>query len=319
MSPVVRVRPRAVEGQTPPAPPVRHRLDLSELLRAAQAADVLLPVDDEPSAMDDRFAERLDGTSTGEGSERVVAARQRALDEGPDGAAAALRGRGLMDEAGLSPLLEAGLRVLAGSPVSAVLDLAVARSGGTHRLRSWLGVAPSLATQLSTTDGLDYELACFDPRHWVSQVARAATVTPWVPEPAPLVLPDRVSLPSELLAGALAAHREHRDDLLPVLAEANLGRVRTGRGRRSRAAGSEEVLALLRTLGGGYRGRLRLLVGRRGSDAKPAVASWVLLDDGWRELRPGRQATTVLRRREPRDLGLLTLPMVRPVTEEGGR
>ncbi len=135
-----------------------------------------------------------------------------------------------------------------------------------------------------------------------------------MPEPAPLRLPDYVSLPSELLVGNEQAHRDQRTDLLPALAASHVGRVRLGEPRAVRHADSDEIGALLATLGGACRGRLRLLTGRRDRPADPpAVTTWLMFDDGWHELRPGRDATSVLRRRDARDLGLLTWPLVEGV------
>ncbi|HEX6148783.1 hypothetical protein, partial [Nocardioides sp.] len=131
------------------------------------------------------------------------------------------------------------------------------------------------------------------------------------PDTAPLTLPDYVSLPSELLAGNAKAHRDHRTDLLPALAASSAGQVRLGRPRELHEADSEEILALLRTFGTACRGRLRLLAARRDRpDGPHAVAVWLLFDSGWYELRPGRAATSVLRHRQPQDLGLVTLPLV---------
>lgn len=77
-----------------------------------------------------------------------------------------------------------------------------------------------------------------------------------------------------------------------------------------RPADAAQTLALLQTLGGACRGRLRLLGRRRDRPGGPAVAAWLLFDEGWHELRPGRHATCVLRRRDPRDLGRFTWPLL---------
>jgi hypothetical protein len=197
-----------------------------------------------------------------------------------------------------------------------MLDVAVVRAEGDLRLRSWFGVAASVVVQLSTVDGLELELAWFAPELWVSRLTRAVSVEPWSLRPAPLALPDHVSLPSELLVGSERARRERRTDLLPAMAAAYAGRVRLGDARGTRAAGADEVLRLLGTLGTATRGRLRLVVQRRDrAQSDPAVASWLLLDDGWHELRPGRDATAVLRRRDPRDLGLFSRAAVGHVVE----
>lgn len=297
--------------------PRRQQLTLAELVVASRlAGDVPLPVATDGAVPGgDRFFQRLAGTPVGEAHARIADQLARADDEGSAGARAALVGRGLLTRDGLDPGLVRALQVLAGGRLSAVLDVAVARRAGTLRLRSWFGAHPGLVAQLSTGDGLDHELAWFDPRLWISQLARAVTVEPWGPEAAPMALPDHVSLPSQLLVGSERAHREHRTDLLPAMAAAHLGTVRLGGGCGTRAAGSEETLALLRTLGGACRGRLRLLTARRDRPGAPGVASWLQFDDGWHELRPGRRATSVLRTRDPRDLGVASRPLVDAATE----
>ncbi len=312
MSPVLRVT-AAGRDATQPGVPHRVSLGLAELMVAARlAGDVPLPVGTAggPSA-DDRMSDRLAGTPQDQARVLVARERARADDEGPDGGRASLAAHGLLDDTGeLEPGVAVALQTLAGGPLSMVLDVAVVRRAGEVRLRSWFGARPGLVAQLSTGAALDFELAWYDPRLWVSQLTRAVTVEPWVPEPAPLLLPDYVSLPSELLAGSEKAHRERRTDLLEPMVAAHLGAVRMGEPREVRPADSEETLALLRTLGGACRGRLRLLTTRRDRVEQPAVAAWLLFDDGWHELRPGRGATSVLRRRDARDLGLVTLPQV---------
>jgi hypothetical protein len=313
---VVRVAAAAPPGEAPP-PPRRLRLGLSELVLAARlAGEVPLPLRADGHPAPDRLTERLAGSPLTSAHERLDEELARVDDAGPSGARAALVSRGAVDGAAgvLDPALRAAIENLAGAPLSVVLDVAVARRAGEVRLRTWIGVRRGLATQLTTGSGLEVELAWFDPRLWVSQLTRVVTAEPWVPDPAPLVLPDFVSLPSELLAGTEQAHRDQRTDLLPALAAAHVGRVRLGEPRAVRDADSEEIHALLATLGGACRGRLRLLTGRRDRPADPpGVTTWLMFDDGWHELRPGRDATSVLRRRDARDLGLLTWPLVEGV------
>jgi len=318
VSPVLRVT--AVDRDaTPPGVPHRVSLGLAELVVAARlAGDVPLPVGADGGPVGgDRMSDRLAGTPQGKARELVARELARADDEGPDGGRASLAAQGLLDDAGeLEPGVTVALQTLAGGPLSMVLDVAAVRRAGEVRLRSWFGARPELVAQLSTGAALDFELAWYDPRLWVPQLTRAVTVEPWVPEPAPLMLPDYVSLPSELLAGSDKAHRERRTDLLEPMVAAHLGAVRMGELRQVRPADSEETLALLRTLGGACRGRLRLLTTRRDRAERPAVSAWLLFDDGWHELRPGRGATSVLRRRDARDLGLFTLPLVEGLTED---
>lgn len=320
MSPVLRIAAGADPDAASPGPPHRVSLGLAELVVAARlAGDVPLPVHaDGGAAAGDRMADRLAGTRQNQARGLVARELARADDEGPHGGRASLAALGLLDETGsLDQEIAVALQSLAGGPLSVVLDVSVVRPAGEVRLRSWFGVSRGLVAQLSTGAALDFELAWFDPRLWVSRLTRAVTVEPWVPEPAPLTLPDYVSLPSELLAGEELAHRERRTDLLAPMAAAHLGRVRMGEPREVRPAEFEETLALLQTLGGACRGRLRLLTTRRDRAERPAVSAWLLFDVGWHELRPGRDARSVLRRRDARDLGLVTLPLVEGVQAEG--
>ena len=313
---VLRVGPAQRTDSAPVPLPHRLSLRLGDLVLAARlAGDVPLPVGIDAPHLDDRLTERLAGTRATEVRDLLAEELARVDDEGSCGARASLAERGLSDESGrLDPAVGAALVNLATSPLSAVLDISVRRRAGEVRLRSWFGVRRGLVTQLTTGEGLDVELAWFDPRLWISQVARAVRVDPWVPERAPLALPDYVSLPSELLVGAARADREVRTDLLPALASAHVGQVRLGDARSVRDADSDEVLALLQTLGAACRGRLRLLTTRHDRpDTPPAVTAWLLFDEGWHELRPGKAATSVLRRRVPEDLGLVTLPIVEGV------
>lgn len=312
MSPVVRVT--AAPRETGPVAPRRLRLGLAELVLAARLADAPLPLRVDGHLAPDRLTERLAGTPVTMAHVQLAEELSRVDDGGPGGAHASLAGRGAVDSSELDPAVRAALENLAGAPLSVVLDLAVTRRAGEVRLRSWLGVRRGLVTQLTTGPGLEVELAWFDPRLWVSQLTRAATAEPWVPDPGPIRLPDYVSLPSELLAGNEQAHRDQRTDLLPALAATHVGRVRLGEPRGVRDADSEEIHALLELLGAACRGRLRLVTGRRDRPAEPpAVTTWLMFDDGWHELRPGRGATSVLRRRDARDLGLLTWPLVEGV------
>ncbi|MEJ7795028.1 MAG: hypothetical protein WKF50_05715 [Nocardioides sp.] len=323
MSPQIGHRLRVTAAgpdATSPGVPRRVSLGLAELVVAARlAGDVPLPVrTDGGPVTGDRMIDRLAGTRQSQAHELVSRELARAEDEGPSGGLASLTGQGMVDDTGaLDPGVTVALQTLAGGPLSVVLDVAAVRRAGEVRLRSWFGVRAGLVAQLSTGAALDFELAWFDPRLWVSQLTRAVTVEPWVPEPAPLAMPDYVQLPSELLAGCDKAHRERRTDLLAPMAASHLGAVRMGEPREVRPADSEETLALLQTLGGACRGRLRLLTTRRDRPDTPAVTAWLLFDDGWHELRPGRGATSVLRRRDARDLGLFTLPLVEGLAIEG--
>ena len=272
-------------------------MPLGDLVRAARLCGVALPlrlVDAPP----DRLADRLAGTRTGSPARDLVAAELARAEQPGDPPP--------------EPVV-AALRLLASGPLLAVLDVCAVRRGVDVRLRSWVSASGGAAAQLTTRGVADFELASWPTSQWTERVGAAVAVEPWVATPAPLVLPDHVALPTELLLGAVRACREHRPDLLPVLALEHGGAVRLGDAHGVRPAGPEEALALLRTLADGCRGRLRMLLTRRDRGVRPRMAAWLLLDDGWREVRPGRDATTVLRRRRPRDLGLLTLDAVAEV------
>lgn len=300
---------------------VRHRLDLAELVAVAELAGAIpLPVRPEGGAQSpDRLSERLTGTPASAAPQRIAAAVRRAADPGPGGARVSLAARGLLEGDLPDAFLAGALTALAGAPLAAVLDVSVTRRAGVLRLRSWFGAGSGPVAQLWTADGLAYELACFDPALWTARLARAIRVEPRSRERPARRLPAYVSLPSELLAGCAKAHGEHRPDLLAPMASSHAGLVRAGEPGQVRRSDPAAVLALLHTLGAGCRGRLRLLMTRRDRAAGAAVACWLLFDDGWHELRPGRGGTSVLRRRGPRDLGLFTQPAVTAAREEGRR
>ncbi|MBA3781849.1 MAG: hypothetical protein H0X12_08370 [Nocardioides sp.] len=268
-----------------PGLPRRVLLPLAELIAAARlAGDVPLPLrlDAAPAQLD----ERLGGAAAYDDVRRAVT---RADDEGPAGLAAL----GLLDDGRLDSEAAMALRVLAGGALLIQLDLSAVRRGGVVPLRSWFAAGHGVVAQLSTSGGRDYELAWFAPADWVSQFVRAACL-PGVAT-GESVVPASVSLPSELLVAGCAAVREGRTDVLASLA-ADHG-----------TAGVAEALTALETT---CRGRLRVLMRRRDVDQKPAITTWLLLDDGWRELRPGPGATAQLRRRAPRDLALWLAPSV---------
>lgn len=313
MSPVVRVR--ADVGSPPPAVlpapevPRRITLPLAELIAAARlAGDVPLPIRLD-LATTDRLASRLAADDSFDARAEVRRAIERADEDGPTGAVAALTERGLVVDGALTPEPTAALQVLAGGALALQLDLVATRRAGTVPVRSWFGVQGRFVTQLSTAGGRDYELSWYDATLWVSQLERAATVEPRGAEPAQVELPTLVVLATELLLGSGKAIREHRSELVPAMI-ADAPAIRWGdRGSMAEAA-PDEALAILHTLEESCRGRLRVRSHRRDLEEPPAVLSWLLFDDGWHEMRPGSGATTRLRRRAPRDLGLVTAPLV---------
>ncbi len=283
-----------MSGPVPlPGAPRRVQLRLAELIAAAGLAGVPLPL---PQPLPPRLAaapagldERLSGSPLSTARDDLRSELARADDEGPAGLAA----RGLVDGGDLVPEAALALHVLARGALFVQLDLVVRRSGDSFPLRSWFAVGGGVVVQLSTSRGRHYELAWFAPAFWSSQLVRAVLV-PGVGTGASVV-PASVSMPSELLVAGCAAVREGRTDVLHALA-ADHG-----------LSGMVEVLTALETT---CRARLRVLLRRRDVQRKPAITTWLLLDDGWRDLTPGPGATARLRRREPSDLASWLAPSV---------
>ncbi|WP_426242713.1 hypothetical protein [Nocardioides sp. LHG3406-4] len=296
-----------------PVLPRRVLLPLAELVVAARlAGDVPLPLRLEPLPLDG-LGERLGSPGPSAAHDDVRRALEPAADEGPGGALAGLAARGLVDDGVLTPVALAALRVLARGALLVRLDLAVVRRGDVVPLRAWFAAGGGMVTQLSTSGGRDYELAWFDAALWTSQLVRAVTLPRAGADEC--AVPAFVSMPSELLVAGCKAAREGRPELLGALAADHAGSVRLGDHRGLEVASPADTAAVVAALEAGCRARLRVLLRGRDIEQVPAVASWLLLDDGWHELRPGPGATAELRRREPRDLALW---LARPVSVAAG-
>ncbi len=103
------------------------------------------------------------------------------------------------------------------------------------------------------------------------------------------------------------------------MAATYLGEVRMGEPREVRPADSEETLALLHTLGGACRGRLRLLTTRRDRPhARPRSRPGCSSTTAGTSCDPAATRPACCAAAMPRDLGLFTLPLVDAVTDEGG-
>ena len=261
--------------------PARVVLSLAEIVLVARlAGDVPLPFAP-PAAGPGRMATRLAGTRPHRHRELLAAELARVDDDGPDGAAAALAGRGLLTVDGVDPRLAASLRALAGAPLVAVLDVVA----GSGQLRAWWGAGEGVLCGLVLRGATALEVVSAPVSAWVAEVTRLVPGGPAAPAD------DPAAMASEDFLGALAAHRRGRPDLAAALVPDHAG--------------------LVRDLAVRCRGRLRLLVVRRRTDAPPAVVVWVLLDDGWRSLRPLWGARVEVAGRRPVDLGLASYASVR--------
>lgn len=267
--------------------PARVVLSLAEVVLAARVAgDVPLPFAP-PVAGPGRMAARLAGTRSRQEQEVLAAELARVADTGPSGAAAELARRGLLDDDGVDARLAASLRALGAAPLLAVLDVVVTAGSSARPLRAWWAVGGGAMSGLVLRGATTLEVVSAPVGAWVAELARL------VPDATTPVPKDPVTVATEAFLGALAAHRRGRPDVAAAL-----------------VPGQE---TLLRDLAGRCRGRLRLLVVRRHASAPLAVTVWVLLDDGWRSLRPLRGARMEVAARRPADLGLSSWPWLREV------
>ncbi len=126
-------------------------------------------------------------------------------------------------------------------------------------------------------------------------------------------------MPYELLLASGPAVREARPGVLAELLERHRGRVLGPDGTALTPASAAEQVVLLHT---GERGRLQVRVagGRRreedGRERRLGLVTWVLFDDGWRELAPAPSAgepAVVVRAVEPARLGGIVARLVEAV------
>ncbi|GAA1477896.1 hypothetical protein GCM10009623_23420 [Nocardioides aestuarii] len=260
-------------------------LSLAEVVLAARlAGDLPLPFA-RPAPGAGRLAARLAGTRPHRAEEVLDAELARVEDAGPDGAAATLVRRGLLDGDGVDARLATALRLLALAPVAAVLDVVVSADRGDRPLRAWWAVGEGRLSGLVLRGATTLEVVSAPVEAWVAELARLVPVGSGDPPSG------AVTVTSEALLGAISAHRRGRPDLVATLAPGEAD--------------------LLHALAGRCRGRLRLLVLRRHAAPPPAVTVWVLLDDGWRSLRPLRGARVEVAHRRPPELGLASYASVR--------
>ena len=310
------------DNQQTPASVFTGRADLSldELVHLSNVAGSQLPISTDPPAAVARtpLEDRLGG---GEPSPLAAASdllRDRLTRE-PD--LGSLTARGLVDATGdLSVDLAAALSVLDAPEALIQSDVAVRRRQGSISLRAWYAVIGSQVAQLATADGLSYELVWYPVRHLATGLARAATVT--LDDPSPEArTPDAVTLPYEFFLAALEAIRTSRPDLLDeLITRLAPGSVIDADGT---ALAEARIKPLISRLESGTRGTLRALITSKTGAADTSrrrtaggLVSWILLDDGWRWLKPigGHQdARVTIRPVDPADLGKVIAPILAQV------
>lgn len=329
MSPVVVLGGLSTAGSEAAEPTVLPRrlvLGLDELLVLARmSGDLRLPLHlPAPSGADtprDRLAARLSGGTAApeqEAESLIAGATAAAADDGPDGAAARLTDAGLLHDGTPPGELRGALEVLDHPEVLVTLDLTVARRGGEVALRAWFAAAAGAVVQLATVGGLRYELGWFGLRDWSAALARAVDVGSLLPAsagpPAGDAEPDALSaawsIPHELLLSGAAAVRDRREDLLDELLRMHTGTVRDEHGD---AVDDLTARTWLTRLESGTLGRMHLTVASVHDERTAGVLSWLLLEDGWHELRARvdqREHVVDVRRVAPADLGRRIAPLV---------
>jgi hypothetical protein len=308
-----------IDLATPPPPPSsplggaprRLGLTLPELQRvAALAGDAPLPFEPtapEPVAGPGSMASRLGDTPAS-----AAARAHREILAGLPDPAESLARRGLLTDGGLDEGVAGAVGLLATPDVALDLDVTM---GGMH-VKAWHRQGGRAVATLATIDGVVFELAWFGQDAWVDELGRVAVIA----EDVALTessAPAYVDLPYELIDGAVEAIRAGRGDLVPVLVSRHRG---TARGADDERWSDLDVVRVLTALTGEARGRLRGMVAdlRGGELSVVGVVSWTLLADGWRALRPHREADGL--RVEIRRVTAADLPTVlAPVLAETAR
>ena len=226
-------------------------------------------------------------------------------------AAAELARSRLLTDSSVHAELAAALAGFADPLAHVDLDLALRRPAGTVRLHSWQRLHTTGVTAV-TAAGDTVELAWWPDAHWAAELAR--TVTPAGPSTRAAAPTRRgtpaayLRLPYELLLASGPAVREARAEVLAELLERHRGRVLGPHDRALTPASAAGQVVLLHT---GEQGRLQVRVagGRRREEERRqrrlGLVTWVLFDDGWRELAPAPagEAAVVVRAVEPARLG----------------
>jgi len=289
--------------------PRRVALTLPELrLLAEKAGGAPLPFEvTDPAATghDNAFENRLGGTRLASDDQAYVDALATLHDP-----AGALARRGLLDGDDADAGVVGALGLLATPHIALDLDV----TAGSVRGRAWHRQRGGAVAALASVDGIVFELAWFESEHWAAELARMAVV----PEDLELdasSVPALVDLPYELLDAGAEALRTGRSDLLSTVVAHHAGSSHDDTGR---PLDDVTVAATVAALVGETRGRLRALVADVDAGGTPVgVVSWVLLEDGWRVLRPHQVGDThrvELRRVDPTELAAVLGPVVAEVS-----
>ncbi|MDF9717362.1 hypothetical protein INN71_13515 [Nocardioides sp. ChNu-153] len=224
--------------------------------------------------------------------------------------AGTLARRGLLDEEGVDAGVLGAIGLLAAPRIGVDLDVV---AGGV-RAKAWHRQAGGAVATLATVDGIVFDLAWFPSDAWADELGRVAVI----PEDVTLTpssVPECVDLPYELVDAAGEALRTHRADVLPALVAQHLGAVRDQDGR---VLGEGEVLTVVQALHTETQGRLRAMLADIAAEATTVgVVSWLLLADGWHQLRPHRDGDThrvEVRRVDPGDFPTALAPVLAEVT-----
>lgn len=228
----------------------------------------------------------------------------------PHDPASTLERRGLAVQGWVEEGVRGALGLLATPQLALDLDV---RVDGTQ-VHAWHRQADGAVAELTTADGVVFELAWFAVEHWGSELSRVGRL----PEEIALrrsALPPLVDLPFELLDAASEAARTRRPDLLPVLAQRYAGTVLAEDGLPLDAVQIQHVLTAIDEE---PRGRLRGLSAAVGEDRhRPTgVVSWLLLDDGWHALRahgPGEALRIEVKLVGPEELAICLAPVLAEV------